>query len=45
MIILYKAILQLLHPVGLEKIDQGIIVIAITALINYVTGFFCLRTE
>ena len=43
-IILYKAILQLLHPVGLEKIDQGIIVIAITALINYVTGFFCLRT-
>lgn len=43
-IILYKAILQLLHPVGLEKIDQGIIVIAITALINYITGFFCLRT-
>ncbi len=43
-IILYKAILQLLHPVGLEKIDYGIIVIAVTALINYITGFFCLRT-
>ncbi len=43
-IILYKAILHLLHPVGLEKIDSGIIVIAATAIINYITGYFCLRT-
>jgi len=43
-IILYKAIQSLIHPVALHKIDYGIILIAITAAVNFVVGFFCLRT-
>lgn len=43
-IILYQAIIQLLHPVELKKIDAGILLVAITAVVNYVTGLLCLRT-
>ena len=43
-IILYKAVQHLIQPVALAKIDQGILVVAATALVNYITGYFCLRT-
>lgn len=43
-IILYKAIQNLIHPVELHKIDYGIILIAITAVVNFAAGYFCLRT-
>jgi cation diffusion facilitator family transporter len=43
-IILYKAIQHLIHPVALHKIDFGILLVAITAIINFAVGFFCLRT-
>jgi cation diffusion facilitator family transporter len=43
-IILYKAIQHLVHPVPLHKIDLGILLIAITAIINFAVGYFCLRT-
>lgn len=43
-LILYKAIQHLLHPVELQQIDFGMILVAATALVNYVTGYFCLRT-
>ena len=43
-IILYKAIQHLIHPVELQKIDYGIILVAATAIINFITGYFCLRT-
>jgi cation diffusion facilitator family transporter len=43
-IILYKAIQHLIHPVELQKIDLGILLIAITAIINYAAGYFCLKT-
>jgi len=43
-IILYKAIQSLIHPVALHKIDYGIILVAITAAINFIVGYFCLRT-
>jgi cation diffusion facilitator family transporter len=43
-IILYKAIQHLLHPVELKQLDQGIYLIAGTAVANYVMGYFCLRT-
>lgn len=43
-IILYKAVQHLISPVELQRIDYGIILIAATAVINYITGFFCLRT-
>ena len=43
-IILYKAIQHLINPVALHKIDFGILLVAITAVINFMTGYFCLRT-
>lgn len=39
--ILYKAIYQLIYPVELKQIDLGILLIAITAVINYGVGTFC----
>jgi cation diffusion facilitator family transporter len=43
-IILYKAIQHLIHPVALHKIDFGILLVAITAIINFAVGYFCLQT-
>lgn len=43
-IILYKAIQNLINPVELHKIDYGIILIASTAVVNFILGFYCLRT-
>jgi len=38
-IIVYKAIQHLLYPVELNKMDYGIILIAVTAIINFVMGY------
>jgi cation diffusion facilitator family transporter len=43
-IILYKAIQHLIHPVALQKIDLGMILVAATALINFIVGYYCLQT-
>jgi cation diffusion facilitator family transporter len=43
-IIFYKAIQNLIHPVELHKVDFGILLIAITAMVNFITGYFCLVT-
>ena len=43
-IILYKAIHHLIVPVELHRIDYGIILVATTATVNFITGYFCLRT-
>ena len=43
-IILYKAIQTLIKPVELQKIDYGIWLVAATAVVNYIMGYFCLRT-
>jgi cation diffusion facilitator family transporter len=43
-IILYKAIKNLLQPVPLQQIDQGILLVGVTAVANFVMGFICLRT-
>ncbi len=42
-IILYKAIQNLINPVELEKIDYGIILVAITAVVNFLLGYYCLQ--
>ena len=42
-IILYEAIQHILHPVTLKKIDTGIWLVALTAVVNYVMGYFCVR--
>lgn len=41
--ILYKAIFTLIYPGPLSKIDTGIYLIAITALVNFITGWYCVR--
>jgi cation diffusion facilitator family transporter len=43
-IILYEAIQHILHPVVLKRIDTGIWLVGGTAVVNYVTGYFCIRT-
>jgi cation diffusion facilitator family transporter len=42
-LILYKAILQIIYPVALQKIDIGILLVAITAIANYSMGAVCIR--
>jgi cation diffusion facilitator family transporter len=43
-IILYKAIQNLIHPAALQKLDYGILLVAATAIVNFIVGYFCLRT-
>ena len=43
-IILYKAIMQLINPVPLNQLDLGILLLAITAVINFITGYACEKT-
>ena len=43
-IIIYKSIQHLINPVALHKIDYGILLVAITALINFAVGWYCLKT-
>jgi cation diffusion facilitator family transporter len=44
LLIIYKAIQQLFYPVALKELDLGIILVAITALINFITGWYCVQT-
>ena len=43
MIIIYEALDNLIHPHELEKLDHGLILIAVTALVNYFVGFYCIK--
>ena len=43
-VIIYEGINNLLHPHTIKKLDYGIILVAATAVINYVAGFFCIKT-
>lgn len=42
-VILYNAILSLVHPVELKKLDTGIWLVAVTAGINFLVGWYCIR--
>lgn len=42
-IILYKATKSIFEPVPIHGLDGGIILVAITALVNYGVGYYCLR--
>src|SRR5689334_12747831 len=42
-IILYKAIQHLINPVELHQVDFGILLISVTAFVNFIVGYFCLR--
>jgi cation diffusion facilitator family transporter len=43
LIIIYEAINKLLHPHELKKLDAGIALVAATGLVNYCTGYICIR--
>src|SRR5205085_4691275 len=43
-LIVYQATIKLLHPLAVKQLDYGIILVATTAAVNYITGTICLRT-
>ena len=43
MIIIYTAIENLINPPVIEQLDRGIILVAVTALINFAVGTVCIR--
>lgn len=43
LLIIYTAIIHLLHPGELNKLDIGILLIAVTAGLNFITGTICVR--
>lgn len=42
-LIIYNAIKNLIYPVEIHKLDQGIYLVAITAVVNLVAGYLCHR--
>ena len=42
-LILYESIHALIYPRELHKIDYGVILIALTAVVNYLMGSWCIR--
>jgi cation diffusion facilitator family transporter len=42
--IIYKAILNIKYPNTVHKIDWGILLVAITAIINFIAGSVCVKT-
>lgn len=42
--IIYEAISGLIDPVPVRQLDKGIILVGITAVINYVAGLYCIST-
>lgn len=44
LIIVYESLINLLHPHTVKQLDIGILIIASTAVINYVLGWWCIQT-
>lgn len=44
LLILYESIDRLMHPLPLRQLEGGIVLIALSALLNYGTGWWALRT-
>lgn len=42
-VIVYESLNNLIHPHHLQRLDSGLILVAVTAVINYLTGYFCIR--
>lgn len=42
-VIIYEAINNLIHPHDIKQLDHGIILVAATAIINYITGALCVN--
>lgn len=43
-LIIYEAINHLIHPHEIKKLDYGIILVAITGIVNYICGAICIKT-
>ncbi len=43
LIIIYTSVVSFIYPKKLEKLDHGIILVGITAVINFVVGYFAMR--
>lgn len=43
-VIIYEAIDNFIHPHTIQKLDYGIILVAATAVVNYIAGAVCVRT-
>ena len=43
LVIIYESILHVIYPQQLQQLDRGIILVAITAVINFVVGFISIR--
>jgi len=44
MIIIYESAKGLMHPTVLKGLDWGILLVAFTAVVNYITGWYCVKT-
>ncbi|MBC7936446.1 MAG: cation transporter [Rhizobacter sp.] len=42
--IIYEAVNNLLHPQSIHQLDWGIILVAVTAIVNYIVGSVCIKT-
>ena len=42
--ILYESALSMISPPELKKLDYGLLLILTTAIINYILGYWCIRT-
>lgn len=43
-LIIYETILNFIEQKPIQKLDNGLILIAVTAVVNYVAGAWCIRT-
>ena len=43
LIIVYEAIVDLIHPHALQKLDSGIYIVGFTAIVNFIVGAFIIR--
>lgn len=44
LLIFYTAVISLLNPGQLSKLDTGILLVAVTAILNYIAGTICVKT-
>jgi len=42
-IIIYKAVQRILYPAAVHQLDEGILLIAATAVVNLLVGYYCVR--
>lgn len=43
-VIIYEAINNFIHPHLIQQLDYGILLVAATAVVNYIAGTFCVRS-